>query len=313
MTTFFDVFISYGRADSKAFATKLHQRLTALGLKVWFDQNDIPPAVDWQQQIDDGIERTHNFIFIVAPHAVNSVYCLKEIELALKYNKRIIPLVHIKSDRDKIHPTIRKLNWIYFQEDIDDFEASFAQLINTLNHQTDYVKQHTQFLIKALEWERHQKRTSYLLIGEEKQQSQSWLKRRFKYEQPPCVPNDLHCEYITESIKKDEVEYAAELNKRFVTVLHREVNTADLHPALDKVQWIDFNHNERDFNDNFKQLVRTLDTDREHLRNHTKWLHRAIAPSATGSELKNSRTHIITFSLTFHLSQGRLLYSLTQG
>ena len=75
---------------------------------------------------------------------------------------------------------------------------------------------------------------------------------------------------------KDEVEYAASLNKRFVTVLHREINTADLHPELAKVQWIDFNHNERDFNANFNQLVRTLDTDREHVHSHTKWLQRAI-------------------------------------
>ncbi|HEY9651392.1 MAG TPA: TIR domain-containing protein, partial [Coleofasciculaceae cyanobacterium] len=75
---------------------------------------------------------------------------------------------------------------------------------------------------------------------------------------------------------KDEVEYAAQLNKRFVTVLHREINPSDLHPELGKVQWIDFNHNEQDFNAVFNQLVRTLDTDREHVHNHTKWLQRAI-------------------------------------
>jgi hypothetical protein len=69
---------------------------------------------------------------------------------------------------------------------------------------------------------------------------------------------------------KDEVEYAAGLNKRFVTVLHRAVNSDELHPELVKVQWIDFNQNQEDFNANFRQLVRTLDTDREHLRHHTK-------------------------------------------
>ncbi|NES18413.1 MAG: TIR domain-containing protein, partial [Symploca sp. SIO3E6] len=73
---------------------------------------------------------------------------------------------------------------------------------------------------------------------------------------------------------KDEVEYAASLNKRFVTVLHQPVNTADLHPELAKVQWIDFN--QKDFNANFNELVRTLDIDREHVHSHTKWLQRAI-------------------------------------
>ncbi|MEW6499388.1 MAG: TIR domain-containing protein, partial [Cyanobacteriota bacterium] len=73
-----------------------------------------------------------------------------------------------------------------------------------------------------------------------------------------------------------EVEYAAQLNKRFVTVLHREVHSIELHPELAKVQWIDFNQNERDFNANFNQLVRTLDTDRSHVHSHTKWLQRAL-------------------------------------
>jgi hypothetical protein len=41
MNNLCDAFISYGRADSKSFATKLHARLVEEGLKVWFDQNDI--------------------------------------------------------------------------------------------------------------------------------------------------------------------------------------------------------------------------------------------------------------------------------
>src|SRR5919199_1134876 len=582
MNNLFDAFISYGRADSLAFGRKLYERLLKVGFKIWFDQNDIPLGVDFQNQIDDGIEKAHNFLFLIAPHSVNSPYCGKEIELAIKRNKRIIPLLHVEqitqetwqqrfpngTDEEweaykakgkhtvfqNMHPTIGKINWVYFREEQDDFEKSFAGLINLLRSHTDYVEQHTRFLAKALEWERHQKQTSYLLIGEERQQAETWLKIRFKDDQPPCTPSDLHCEYITESIKNannlmtqvflsyadedrttmekirnslrresitvwtnrtdiqtgeafdeaikrgieqadnlvfllspysvnstycrreldlavslhkriipvlvrstepnqvpsvlpelqyidltdnvleddylldesqllkilhedaayynehkvlltkalkwkrqhenpsillrgynlrsadtwlkvalkrtqhppiplqeefiaeslrqppaesldvfvsysradadfarklndslqiqgkttwfdqesiasgsdfqqeiyrgikacknflfilsprsvnspycaDEVEYAASLNKRFVTLLYREVNSCDLHPELAKVQWIHFNHTERDFNVNFNQLVRTLDTDREHVHNHTKWLQRSI-------------------------------------
>ncbi|MDJ0736839.1 MAG: TIR domain-containing protein [Nostocaceae cyanobacterium] len=582
MTKLFDAFISYGRADSKAFATKLQAHLNEQEFKVWFDFNDIPLGVDFQNQIDDGIEKACHFLFIIAPHSINSDYCRKEIELAIKHNKRIIPLLHVEeinrqtwqqrnpngTDEEweaykakgkhtsfkNMHPTIGKINWVYFREGVDDFEQSLAGLIKLLKSHADYVEQHTKLLINALEWERNQKQTRYLLTGEEKQQAQSWLKIRFKDEQPPCVPTDLHCEYITESIKngnnlmtevflsyadedrgtmekirrslrregitvwtnttdiqtgeefteainrgieqadnvvyllspdsvnstycqqeldlglslnkriipilvretqemqvpsalrylqyidltdnlkeddylvdesqllkilyddaayynehkilltkalkwqrqqnnptillrgynlrsaqtwlevgqkrvqhpptqlqsefineshrqpplesldvfisysradsdlarklndalqiqgkttwfdqesiasgsdfqqeinrginacdnflfilsprsvnspycKDEVEYAASLNKRFVTVLYREIDTNDLHPELAKVQWIDFNANEGDFNANFNQLVRTLDTDREHVRSHSKWSHRAL-------------------------------------
>ncbi|MBD2130149.1 TIR domain-containing protein [Microcoleus sp. ZQ-A2] len=588
MNNLFDAFISYGRADSLAFGRTLYEQLLKVGLKIWFDQNDIPLGVDFQNQIDDGIEKAQNFLFIIAPHSVNSPYCLKEIELAIKRNKRIIPLLHVEqisretwqqrfplgTDEEweaykakgkhtvfqNMHPTIGKINWVYFREGIDDFEKSFAGLIDLLRRNADYVEQHTRFLAKALEWERHQKQTNCLLIGEEKQQAEAWLKIRFKDEQPPCLPTDLHCEYITESIKNannlmtqvfisyadedratmekirnslrresitvwtnttdiqtgeafeeamkrgieqadnvvyllspdsvksyfarqeldyalslnkriipvlvreissesipnvlqnlhyidltdnvleedyhldesqllrilrqdeayynehkvlltkalkwkrqhenpsillrgynlrsaqswlkvankrtqhpptplieefideslrqppaisldvfisysradsdfarklndelqlqgkttwfdqesiasgadfaqeikqgiqtcdnflfilsprsvnspycaEEVQYAAQLNKRFVTVLHRQVNSDELHPHLRKVQWIDFNQNERDFNANFNQLVRTLDTDREHVHSHTKWLQRAIEWDSKG-------------------------------
>lgn len=229
MKNFFDVFISYGRADSKAFAIKLNQRLAAQGLNVWFDQEDIPLAVDYQEQINDGIERTHNFIFIIAPHSVNSQYCLKEINLAIKYNKRIIPLLHVeqisqetwrqrnpdKTEADwqtyqaegrhssfpNMHPAIGKINWIYFREEIDDFESSFAGLIGAIDQQQHYVQKHSIFLVKALNWLRNQKQTNYLLIGEERQASEKWLKHRFTEEQPPCLPTDLHCEFISESSK----------------------------------------------------------------------------------------------------------------
>jgi len=582
MKTNFDAFISYGRADSLAFGRKLYDRLREEGLNIWFDQNDIPLGVDFQNQIDDGIEKADNFLFIIAPHSINSPYCGKEIELAIRRNKRIIPLLHVEQvDRDiwqqrkpqgtdeeweaykakglhssfnNMHPAIGKINWVYFREGIDDFDKSLTGLLELLKRHADYVEKHTQFLTKALEWERQQKQNRWLLVGDEKKQAEAWLKIHFNSEQPPCFPTDLHCEYITESIKNGnnlmtqvfisyseqdretmekirnslrresltvwtnttdiqtgedfqsaidrgieqtdnlvyllspdsveseyvrkeidyavslhkriipvlvretppesipkalqgvqyidltdnvaegdyvldeskllkiihqdeayynehkvfltqalkwerqdknpsillrgynlrsaeawlkvgqkrtqhrptalieefiaeslrqpplesldvfisysradsdlarklnnelqlqgkttwfdqesiasgadfareieqgiqssnnflfilspqsvnspycamEVEYAAKLNKRFVTLLHRSVNSADLHPELAKVQWIDFNQNEGDFNANFNQLVRTLDTDREHLQNHTKWSQRAL-------------------------------------
>jgi CHASE2 domain-containing sensor protein len=69
------------------------------------------------------------------------------------------------------------------------------------HRQRDYVKQHTYFLHRALEWERRQQQSAYLLTGEDSQIAENWLKTRFQQEQSPCLPTDLHCEYITESIK----------------------------------------------------------------------------------------------------------------
>ncbi|BAY72553.1 TIR domain-containing protein [Trichormus variabilis] len=229
MNKFKSAFISYGRADSKAFATKLHQRFVEAGLDIWFDQNDIPLGVDFQNQIDDGIEKSDNFLFIIAPHSVNSPYCGKEIDLALRRNKRIIPLLHVEQITQEIwqqrnpgreaseweqyqakglhssfpnmHPAISKINWVYFREGIDDFEKSLAGLLELFLRHQDYVHQHTYFLAKALEWEQKQQQSQYLLIGEEREQAENWLKLRFRDEQPPCEPTDLHCAFICQSIK----------------------------------------------------------------------------------------------------------------
>jgi len=229
MTKFYNAFISYGRADSKEFATKLYNCLTSAGFNIWFDQNDIPLGVDFQNQIDDGIAKADNFLFIIAPHAVNSPYCQKEINRALKYNKRIIPLLHIEqitqeiwqernpqgtkedweayqakgldSSLTNMPPKIGKINWVYFREDADNFDTSLAGLIEVFHSHEDYVRQHTEILAKAREWEQNKKPSRYLLIGQERQAAEAWLDIRFKEEQAPCQPSDLHCEYICESIK----------------------------------------------------------------------------------------------------------------
>ena len=224
-----DAFISYGRTDSKQFAKHLRDRLVELGYTVWFDFEDIPLGVDYQKQIDDGIEKADNFLFLISPHAINSPYCGLEIELALKRNKRVIPLLHVEqisreiwqqrnpngtdqqwaeyqaagkhSSFPNMHPEISKINWVYFREGVDDFDAGLAGLVDLLARQKDYVHQHTVLLEQALIWERNQKQTQYLLIGEDRQQAEAWLSKRFTEHQPPCQPTDLHCEFITESIK----------------------------------------------------------------------------------------------------------------
>ncbi|HEY9651771.1 MAG TPA: toll/interleukin-1 receptor domain-containing protein, partial [Coleofasciculaceae cyanobacterium] len=382
MNSFFDAFISYGRADSKAFAIKLHECLVEHGLKVWFDQNDIPLGVDYQNQIDDGIEKTHNFLFLIAPHSVNSPYCGKEIELALKRKKRIIPLLHVEqinqetwqqrfpngtpqdwedykakglhSSFPNMHPAISRINWVYFREGIDDFDAAFTGLINLFHRQHNYVQQHTQILAKALEWERHQKQHSWLLIGDEKQQAQDWLNRRFKDEQPPCIPTDLHCEYITESIKnannlmtqvfisyadadrvemekirnslrrgsitvwtnktdvqtgevfeeaikrgieqadnliyllspdsitsyfaRQELDYALSLNKRIIPVLVRETSSEPIPNALRDLQYIDLTDNvqEEDYHLDESQLLKILCQDAAYYNEHKILLAKAL-------------------------------------
>jgi len=210
-----DIFISYGRAESKAFAAKLHQRLTEKGYKIWFDQEDIPLGVDFQNQIDMGIELAHNFLFVIAPHSLKSEFCLKEVELAVKRNKRIIPILHIepkeKAVWEMMHPTVSKLNWVYMRQKenqaipqadwelVDDFEKGFEGLVTLIESHKDYVQLHTNVLAKALDWEKHERDENYLLTGVERKAAEEWLSTEFLDVQAPVLPTGLHAEYICES------------------------------------------------------------------------------------------------------------------
>ena len=208
MSDVYDVFISYGRADSKEFVVKLCERLKAAGYRVWCDFNDIPLAVDFQNQIDSGIKKSHNFLFVISPHSINSPYCTKEIEIALHHQKRIIPLLHVEEiDRatwQSRHPhgtdaqwhdyrekglhssfpnmnaQISKINWVYMRAGQDEFEQSLSGLEQIFHRHQTYVERHTQLLNDALEWERKQKQTEFLLLGEMRQLAEQWLKQRFK-------------------------------------------------------------------------------------------------------------------------------------
>ncbi len=259
MQNFTDVFISYGRKQSKFFATQLYNQLLANGYTAWFDQNDIPLGVDYQNQIDDGIEKAHNFLFIISPHSVVSPYCRLEVELAYKHRKRIIPILHVEGfEFEKLHPIIGKINWIYLRETLpqdsidwhqaqpaDDFEKGFAGLLNLLTTQQDYVAQHTALLYHALAWERNQQTTHNLLVGNDRLAAEQWLLTEFKPPaQPPCEPSDLHAEFICESKKNannlmtDVFICAADKENVIATTTedsYGNINEEDLKQAIKKM------------------------------------------------------------------------------
>lgn len=234
-------FISYGRKHSLHFAHRLYDKLTGEGYKVWFDMNNIPFAVDFQEQIDEGIRQADNFIYIMSPHSVKSEYCLKEVILALKYGKRIIPILHVEPYDcwDRIHPEIGKRNWIYMRENeepalklvqqlftipaskktkflsnplpenlvIDNFDVGFNGLNSVIQLHNEYVRQHTILLNLTYQWEKYNRARNHLLVGNNRKMAEEFLERKEFYNnnneetQPPCIPSNNVCEYIIESKK----------------------------------------------------------------------------------------------------------------
>lgn len=212
-----EVFISYGRKESKYFAQRLYDGLAEKGISAWFDNVNIPKGDDFQRRIDHGIERANNFVFIIAPHANTSEYCLREIAWAVACHKRIIPVLHIEEGKEKVHPSIARINWVYARqrvgsyeqldawEDLDNFDKAITEIVQVISSQQNYAGQHTKLLVRALEWQRNQMSSEELLVGQERKEAEAWLKTEFKApNQPPCTPTDLMCDFLCESRKNAE-------------------------------------------------------------------------------------------------------------
>jgi TIR domain-containing protein len=71
-----------------------------------------------------------------------------------------------------------------------------------------------------------------------------------------------------------EIEHAAKHNKRFVPLLYRDPEKADLPEAIAIHNWIYFNM-EADFQKSFEILLTAIDTDLEYVKTHTSLLLKA--------------------------------------
>lgn len=160
-----DVFISYSRKD-KAFVEKLVTALEAHKRDVWVDFEDIPFASEWWEEIQKGIESSESAIFVISPDYLASEVCGLEVNHVHKNNKRIVPIVFQRPDRDKVPDTLASLNWIFF-DDPSAFDDSLNKLQTTLDTNLVEMRQHTRLLVKASEWAKASHTDSLLLRGEE--------------------------------------------------------------------------------------------------------------------------------------------------
>lgn len=198
-----DIFVSYSRKDS-ATARKLIEAFKSIDLKPWVDWEDIPPAVDWLDQILQGIERSDAFIFLVSPDSAISEVCKVEIAHAVKNSKRIIPILVRDVDTKTVVETIRGLNWIYMRE-ADSFDEAIEKIKVGINLDIEWVTEHRRLQVLALEWERR-KDPSLLLRGGDLRNARSMILAALKKE-PTLTP-----------LQQAFVEYSNQDERRKITL-----------------------------------------------------------------------------------------------
>ena len=176
------IFISYSRKDI-VFAQKLVEELKGREISVWIDWVGIPPSVEWWKEIEDGIEKSDVFIFLISPDSIISEPCRKEIAHCVKNGKRIIPIV-VRDPAVEIPDNLAKLNWIFMRES-DDFDIAFEKLIDAIFTDFAWVKAHSRLQTKALDWNRHKGERSYLLRGKDLKEAESLLTKNVDKDPKP--------------------------------------------------------------------------------------------------------------------------------
>ncbi|MCJ7568724.1 MAG: TIR domain-containing protein [Anaerolineales bacterium] len=181
-----DVFISYSRKDI-AFARLLHQALKENDLETWIDWQDIPPSADWLTEVYEAIEQTDTFIFIISPTSVSSEICSMEIAHAAKHHKRLIPIVINDIDAQSVPSQLAALNWIFFKEEDQDYRDAVQDLITAIQVDQEWLKAHTRYQNRALEWERKGQESGFLLRGGDLGEGEAWLARAAEKDPQPTA------------------------------------------------------------------------------------------------------------------------------
>ncbi|MGJ3240290.1 MAG: TIR domain-containing protein [Anaerolineae bacterium] len=162
-----DIFISYARENSE-FVRQLVEALRADKREVWIDFDDIPFGTNWWEEIVKGIENMTAGIFIISRDSIQSQYCSLEVAQMIKHQKRIIPIVYEAPEDliDRLPQAIRDLNWVRFDSE-ENFDSAYQGLLTTIDTDYEAARQHTQLLVKALEWQQRGHTKDSLIRGDE--------------------------------------------------------------------------------------------------------------------------------------------------
>ncbi|MDM8559459.1 SUMF1/EgtB/PvdO family nonheme iron enzyme [Candidatus Parabeggiatoa sp. HSG14] len=194
-----DIFICYDVEHDREIRDSVIQSLSRYAKTTWTHDKDIQKGAGYERAIEMGIENSDNFFYFISPHSIASKYCQRELEHALKYNKRIVPLLIAETKETDTPKVLRELQYVDFTDNTcqADYDSDIDDILNILRHDHEYYEQHKMLLARALKWESENHKPSFLLRGHNLDNAKTWLRLSEKREQHS--PLALHKELITAS------------------------------------------------------------------------------------------------------------------
>jgi WD40 repeat protein len=192
------VFISYSRQDM-AFVDRLEAVLADSGVETFVDRTAIAKGEEWWDRIRQLITEADTIVFVLSPGSVDSTICNDEVKFAEKLNKRFVPIVARDLEERTVPATLARLNYIFFiphpaASASGDFDAAVRDLVQTLETDILWIREHTRLGALAERWQAQQRPSDLLLRGAELNAAETWLTMR-----PQKAPNptEAHHALIT--------------------------------------------------------------------------------------------------------------------
>jgi TPR repeat protein len=245
------VFISYSR-DDLSFADQLDAALSACGFDCLIDRHGISGGEDWKRRLGNLISEADTVVFVLSPSSARSPICDWEVEEAARLNKRILPVNCRPLEDTSAPPLLRELNYIFFYEEPklpgSGFGTGLASLVAALNTDFDWLREHTRYLQRAIEWNTRGRPANRLLSGDDIAEAKAWAARQ---PQDAPEPTSLHFDYIRAS----EEEADARLSEQRKQLEEIAAAQAGREKALHKAE---------------EALKQAADEQQKRLREHRK-------------------------------------------
>jgi formylglycine-generating enzyme required for sulfatase activity len=123
------IFLSYASQDREQ-GKSIYLALRDQGHKVFFDRADLPAGEEYHNRIRHAIQKSHLFIFLLSPNAVDSnSYTLEELSIAEKAGSKLLPVVLREAATDQIPAAIKAVT---FHKPAGNLAASVAAEVHRI-------------------------------------------------------------------------------------------------------------------------------------------------------------------------------------
>jgi hypothetical protein len=193
------LFISYSRDDIE-IADWLDVTLESNGFEPTLDRHGISGAENWQQRLAGMIRDADTVVFVLSPSSARSDICKWEVKEAVRLGKRIVPVTGRTLDGATPPPELAELNYIFLYPEPkrpgSGIKSGTGELIKALRNDLGWMREHTRYLQRAMEWDTGGRQKNRLLTGSDVADAKAWAARRPRDAPEPA---NLHVEFIAAS------------------------------------------------------------------------------------------------------------------